>query len=219
MLNEKTRMVLKGFLFNPQVKFEYPLTAISTSNKSIIAFIDMEELGEEEFEEFGIIKTDTLLNIIDTIEEPEIEMTDSDIVIKNERVTQKIRKAPTSIFMNINKGSLKMVEENFEKLNEITIDNVALQDILKRARILGHDTFIIDSNKIITGIQNGSELEDETITQFETNGEKEIKLNISDLLKLPKDDYEMIAYTNGDVKLMVVKPSIPGVKVVISEKL
>ena len=219
MLNEKTRQVLKGFLFNPQVKFEYPVTAISTPNKSIIAFIDMEKLGEEDFNPFGIIKTDVLLSVIDTIDDPEITFTDTDVEIKNDRVSQKIRKSPTEIFITINKESLKMVKENFEKVLEINMDEGTLDDILKRAKILGHDTFIFKENKVLTGVQNGSELEDETETSIASEGNGEIILNINDLYKLPKLGYNFKVYTDGDVKLLIANPAIDGVEVVISEKL
>ena len=94
-MNSKTRENLKSFLVNPQVKFEYPVTAIGTPTKSTIILIDLEKLDENAANNekpFGIIKTDVLLNVINSIPDCEISHTDSDIIIKNDNVEQKIRK-------------------------------------------------------------------------------------------------------------------------------
>jgi len=223
MKNEITRKILKSFLVNPQVKFEYPITAVATPTKSIIVLINLEQLGEseEDFKEpFGIIKTDVLLNVIDNIKDAEIEMTESDIIIKNDRVKQKIRKSPPNIFMEIKKESIKVVEETFNVINELIVTDELLKDILTRAKLLGHDTFIIKENKIVTGRENGTELEDESETIIETEKDGEIKLNINDLIKLPIIDYKVKVYTNGDIKLVVLYPlDHDEVKVVVSEKL
>jgi hypothetical protein len=223
MRNEKTRKILGGFLINPQVKFEYPVTAIATPTKSMIVLVDMEQLGEnsEDFNPpFGIIKTDILLSVIDSIQDAEIEMTDSDIIIKNDTVKQKIRKSPANIFMEIKKESAKLVEDTFDVINEVDLSEEILGDILKRAKLLGHDTFVIKEGKIITGRENGNELEDESETIVSTNGNGEIKLNIIDILKIPVLDYKAKVYSNGDISLVILYPmDYPEVKVILSEKL
>jgi len=223
MITEKSREVIKKFLVNPSVKFEFPVTAIATPTKSIIALINLAELGENEEnykESFGIFKTDVLLNIINSIEDAEIEITESDIVIKNDIVTQKIRKSPANIFMNIKKDSINVVENSFDNINELLLTEELLKDILKRAKILGHTILKIEDNKIITGRENGTELEDETITKVETEKNGEIVLNISDILKLPVIDYKVKIYTNGEIKLAVFYPlDYNEVKVVVSEKI
>jgi len=222
-MNSKTREILKSFLVNPQVKFEYPVTAIGTPTKSTIILIDLEKLDEDaaNYEKpFGIIKTDVLLNVIDSIPDCEISHTDSDIIIKNDNVEQKIRKSPASIFMEIKKEAIKQVEEGFDVINSLQLSSEILKDILGRAKLLGHDTFIIKQNEIITGRENGNELEDESKTKISTEKDGEIKLNINDLLKLPTIDYNCKVYTNGDIKLIVLYPiDYPEVKVILTEKI
>ena len=223
MKQTKTREIFKNFLINPQVKFEYPVTAIATPTKSMIVLVDLQKSGEleEDFKEpFGIIKTDVLLNVIDLFNDPEIDLTGSDIVIKSEKSKQKIRKSPASIFMNVNKEAIKIVESDFEKINELAIDSSTLKDILSRAKLLGHDTLIIKEGKIVTGRENGTELEDESETIIETQGKGELKLNIIDLLKLPVLDYNIKIYTGNDIILAVMYPlDYPEVRIVVSEKL
>jgi len=223
MRNDRTRKILKAFLVNPQVKFEYPVTAISTPTKSLIALINMEQLDEEEKDynpSFGIIKTDVLLNILDSIEGADIEMTNTDIVIKNDKVKQKIRKSPANIFMEIKKESVNLVENTFDVINELTLDEETLEDILRRAKLLGHDTLIIQENKIITGRKNGNELEDESETFVQTEKDGKIILNIIDVLKLPLIDYKVKVFTNKDISLVIMYPmDYPEVKVILSEKL
>jgi len=223
MINAKSRETIRKFLVNPSVKFEYPVTAIATPTKSIIVLIDLEKLGEKEenYEKsFGIFKTDVLLNVISSIEDAEIEINESDIVIKNDIVTQKIRKSPKDIFMNIKKNSINVVENSFDNINELLLTEELLKDILKRAKILGHTVLKIEDNKIITGRENGTELEDETITKIETEKDGKIVLNISDILKLPVIDYKVKIYTNGEIKLAVLYPlDYNEVKVVVSEKI
>jgi hypothetical protein len=106
------------------------------------------------------------------------------------------------------------------KINELAIDSSTLKDILSRAKLLGHDTLIIKEGKIVTGRENGTELEDESETIIETQGKGELKLNIIDLLKLPVLDYNIKIYTGNDIVLAVMYPlDYPEVKIVVSEKL
>jgi hypothetical protein len=223
MRNDRTRKILGNFLINSQVKFEYPITAISTPTKSMIVLVNLEELNEDENDfnpSFGIVKTDVLLSILNSIEDADIDMTDTDIIIKNDKVKQKIRKSPSNIFMDIKKESAKLVEETFDIINEVDISEEVLKDILTRAKLLGHDVLIIKENKIVTGRENGTELEDESETKVETSSNGEIKLNIVDILKLPILDYKFKVFTNEDIKLVIAYPiDYPEVKVILSEKL
>ena len=43
MKQTKTREIFKNFLINPQVKFEYPVTAIATPTKSMIVLVDLQK--------------------------------------------------------------------------------------------------------------------------------------------------------------------------------
>jgi len=223
MKTARTRTLMKMFLFNPQVKFEYPITAISNQTKSLIAFIDLSKTGEEaeDFENpFGIIKTDVLLNVIDNIDEPEIEIDETDIIISNDKIKQKIRKSPANIFIDVNKDSLGLVENTFDLIGEVQISEEEFKDILKRAKILGHDTMVIEKDKIITGKENGNELEDESEIKIENDMNDKIVLNLNEVLKLPMIDYKFKFFTNGDIKLGIIYPiDFPEVKIVISEKI
>ena len=222
MFTERTRKILQGFLINPQVKFEYPITAISTPTKSMIVFINMKETGEKEEdfkEKFGIIKTDVLLSLLNNITDAEVISDNSNIIIKNDKIKQKIRKSPPNIFMDIRKESIDLVENTFKVINEFELSKDIFKNILSRAKLLGHDVLVIKENKIITGRENGKELEDESETLIETSNKGEIKLNIIDILKLPIIDYKFKIY-KGEVKLVIAYPKdFEEVKVVISERL
>ena len=222
MLN-RTREIISKFLFNTQVKFEYPITAISTPTKSLIAFIDLEKIGEnaENFKNpFGIIKTDVLLRIIDKIPNSDVKFEETDIVISNDRITQKIRKSPANIFLNVKKEAIDMIETSFHCNNEIDLSSEDLKDILDRAKLLGHDTLIIKKDLIITGRENGTELEDEAQTKIETKSDGEVKLSIANLNAVPTIDYKIKIFTNGDIRAVLMYPvDYPEVKVAVTEKL
>jgi len=220
MKNKKTREILKAFLINPQVKFTYPITTIMNIEKSVIAFIDMEALGEDEFKEYGIAKTDTLLALIDAIPNSEVEIGETDIVIKNEKTTQKFRKSPADLFLEAKTGVLKTIEESFDKTIELELDEKTLADTLKIAKLLGLDTLVLKDNKIITGRAVGDDLEDENVTEIEGSFNGEIKLNVNDIAKLPLMTYNIRVFTNGEHTVSFWESDkVAGVKVVISEKL
>jgi len=220
MKNKKTREILKAFLINPQVKFTYPITTIMNIEKSVIAFIDMEALGEDEFKEYGIAKTDTLLALIDAIPNSEVDIGETDIVIKNDKTTQKFRKSPADLFLEAKTAVLKTIEESFDKTIELELDEKTLADTLKIAKLLSLDTLVLKDNKIITGRAVGDDLEDENVTEIEGNFNGKIKLNVNDIAKLPLMTYHIRVFTNGEHTVSFWESDkVSGVKVVISEKL
>jgi len=222
-----TRKILKSFLTYPQVKFTYPMTGITNNEKSLIVFIDMEKLGEEKFEDFAISKTDTLLNIIDTIEKSgdvEIDLNnETDIIIKNNKITQKIRKSPLNLFQDVNSKSIDVVRQTADKIIDCEVKGSELRDIIGISRMLGNDTMILKDNKIITGKSFNKTLENENEYILD-NGtfEDDIRLSLEYISKLPILDYRIegfkIEKEGMVVKLVFLTPlEIDGVLVVISE--
>jgi len=229
---QTTRKIVKSFLTYPQVKFTYPITGITNNEKSLIVFIDMEKLGEEEFKDFAVSKTDMLLSIIDKIENIEgndnVEINlddDMDIVITSDKLNQKIRKSPINLFQNVNHKSVDLVKEQADKVIETKITKEELSSILDIAKTVQNDTLILKDNKVITGKLFNKTLEnDNEFTLDNGTFESEIKLDINHFYKLPKIDYKIEVYElNKDgqnIRLAFLTPKdIDGVLVIISEKL
>jgi len=228
MTSKNTRTVIKSFLFNPAVKFQYPMTSILNAERSLIAFIDMEKLGEEQFSDFGIAKTDTLLSVIDAITESTVTIeNDKDpenITIKNSKTTQKIRKSSPDLFQEAKAETISMIRGSFDTVIEIDLMKEDLKDLVQISRMLSLDTLVLKDNKMVSGRASGNDMEDENITEIEGKFDSDngsFKLDLTNLAKLPQMDYKLTVYHRADdnIKVAFLEPDTTGVLVVVSEKL
>jgi len=219
MRKETTRKIMKSFMINPMARLDYPITSLVSPNKSIIAFIDMEKLGEEPFDSFGTSRLDILLNIADTIKGSTLEFTDTDIIVKNDRVKQKVRKSSEDLFEQAKYEVLEHIETNMDKIADIDLDSQTLKEITTSAKMLGLDTMIVKEGKIITAKDFNGDLEDENEIKIEGEVKQETSFNVEDFFKIPNGNYSLKIYTNGDVSTAIITPEkIQQVKIVIAQK-
>lgn len=75
MLNESTRQVLKslGGIGNSAI-IRYPLTSVLQLDKSLVAFVDLEALGETQFEDFGLYYMSEFLGLLDFYSNADIQI-------------------------------------------------------------------------------------------------------------------------------------------------
>jgi hypothetical protein len=204
------------------------MTSILNAERSLIAFIDMEKLGEKSFSDFGIAKTDTLLSVVDAIPDScitlENEKDPENITIENSKTTQKIRKSSPNLFQEAKPETISMIRGSFDTVIDIELKKEDLKDLVQISRMLSLDTLVLKDNKMISGRASGNDMEDESITSIEGTFDSDngsFKLDLTNLAKLPQMDYKLTVYHRQDdnIKVAFLEPDTNGVLVIISEKL
>ena len=98
MLNSATQNILNSLkdISNTAI-ISYPKTGIQDIERSIVAFFDVKELGETEFEEFGLMNVTEFLNLISLVDNAEISITDKIATVKNDMFESKYYTTDVSI--------------------------------------------------------------------------------------------------------------------------
>lgn len=88
VLTEKTREVLSLLSeVNKIGVIQYPITNIKSESGSVVAFFNTKDLGEQEFNSFGIFNIHEFLQVINLSEDPVVELKDNiiDITTKDSK--------------------------------------------------------------------------------------------------------------------------------------
>jgi hypothetical protein len=228
---ESTRSVLKSFLVNPKIKMNYPITSIVSPWDSVIVFIHMDKLGEEEFNSFGVRKMDTLLSAIDVYEDPVITFEGNNIVLTTSSDKQEIRTSTPELNALIKEPkyeALKAIENSpadYNKIFDVVIDK---EDLIKKSKIqklFGLEVYRIkgenDNCQISVCNLNGSVGENEATSNIDGTGDGEIVFSVEDISMLPILDYKVSVYerTANGSKISIWRPvDIPEVEVIVTQK-
>jgi hypothetical protein len=194
---ENTIPILKKLIqISNSAIIEYPKT-ILTNDHSIIAAINLDDLGEENFEKFGIYNLSQFLNLIDYFgENTFIEKKDENVIINNGKLKQLYE--TTSINL-LEKFSVK--PEIFEKVKSVKtslyfeLNNDDLKHIKKIASILGHTDLIIDAKEkrlIITTLDANDNFQNPNYypLDIDTNETNMFIFDILNISKIPDGNYE-----------------------------
>jgi len=230
---QKTRQVLKSFLVNTKVKMNYPITSIANPWDSVIVFIHMDRLGEDEFESFGVRKMDTLLATVDIYNEPNIELKPDNIVISTDRDRQEIRTASPELNALIKEpkyAALQGIEGNagaFTKTFDTDITKDELQQKSKIQRLHGLESYVLEVEKGKLNFTvcnlNGKVKENPATTHLDDteDEDKMVVFSVDDVSMLPAMDYNVKVYKNNanGSQISIWRPTeLPEVEVVITEK-
>jgi len=230
MRNKETRQLMKAFLVNPKVKMQYPITGITSQFDSVIVFINLEKLGEDTFEPFGIRQMDTVLNVIDVYNEPNVELTPSNIIITTDKDKQEIRTASqemTNLIKSPKYEALKTIETNttmFEKIMEVEISKSDLSSKLKVQRLLGLEILKIEADGDATLSvcnMNGQVTDNEAKSEINGSGNGTFILNVEDIGLIPIMDYNVKVYKNtqNGAQISIWRlPEHDAIEIIITEK-
>jgi hypothetical protein len=91
LLNKNTNIVISQLKdISESIIFSYPITGVSDSNKTILAFIDLQKMNVEDFQEFGIIKFKELLDLLAIAgDEADATLKDGILYIQSENISCK----------------------------------------------------------------------------------------------------------------------------------
>jgi hypothetical protein len=232
MLNNNTRAVVNQLRdISPSVIFTYPITGIRDAAKTIIAFIELDKLGENEFEEFGVIKVKEFMDLLNIAGEAESSITNGVINIKSKQLKCKYITTDLSVLerdFRAKDSMLAKVEET-PTASSFKITSHELDQIKKVSSLLGLENFVVSSKddevKVTVGNTSiNARSESNEFSLVLTNGEVieecNVLLSISNVKKLPSGDYDVkIAKSaNGNVIIRFSSTTIAGLTIFIATK-
>lgn len=229
MLNQNTRAVLGQLsAINQSMIITYPVSTI-IMGKSIQAFVDLEQLGETEFDEIGLFNIGEFNSVINVIDEPEITNDNGTLTISNSSTSIKYGSTSIDIIEDECRGDASLLER--VKTNEV-VASFALPlkelDRLKKMSVTLKDL----SDLVITTSTSNVDLM-VTSKERSSNNYKVVldanegtKAGISMILimdiinKLPASDYEVTVYRSkkGGLVALFSSVNVPGLDLVVSAK-
>jgi len=185
---------------------QYPITNFNPADKSILAFLNLEELGEEPFEKFGIYKISEFLQLLDFYSDAEINLDGNVITIKNDITTQR--------YITTNENNLKSFEvssaiiskiEQSPLIGNINLTSDDIERIKKISNLLSLSELGISSteSEIVFTIQADSsqfntqtQNDNKTIMSGGATEAFELKIKMDSIQKLPVCDYTIEIHKN-----------------------
>lgn len=185
----------------------WPVTNFNPTDKSVIAFIDLEKLGEPSFEQFGIYRISEFLQLLDYYDDASVSLDNNVITIKSDSTVQryittnennlssfsvspaildKISEAPLACSIHVSKEEMDRIKKisNLLSLHELGIKSVNGEIIF---------TIQADSNKSNIQAQN----DNKTIMEGTSNEDFAIAMKIESIQKLPNCDYNVEIHRNA----------------------
>lgn len=232
MLNKNTQAVVSQLRdISPSVIFSYPITGIRDASKTIIAFIELDKLGENEFEEFGVIKCKEFMDLLSIAGEAESSIENGIITIKSKDLKCKYITTDLDVLerdFRAKETMLAKVEEA-PSASTFKITSQELDKIKKVSSLLGLENFVVSSksDKVVVTVGNTSiNAKSESnefsmvLSESDVSEDCDVLLSISNVKKLPSGDYDVkIAKSaNGAVIIRFSSCSIAGLTIFIATK-
>jgi len=213
MLNKETLGILKQLgQINQEQIITYPRTTIILG-KAIQAFLDVDKLGEEEFEEIGIYDINQLYSVVGVIEKPEITYNDRFLEIKSSTTSEKTRYGTTQveIIESSTRGNPDLVDRirtNTEVLSfDITTDELnkfkTMSSLLKNLSDLSIESKGDEVTLTVKSVEKSTNSYNKT---FKGDVKEEISmLLVMDIIKkLPNSDYKVTVFKSKKGSLVAV---------------
>lgn len=207
----------------------WPITGVKASNGTIAAFINLENIGVQEFPEFGVLKFKELVDLLNIAgaDSEAIVGDDGIITISSSAVKCKYYTTSTSILEEHFRAKVSMLEKTSaaESALEFSLSNQQIDQLKKAGTLLkvedivvsGKDgTVTITAENLTQSSSNGFSLIPETASIFE---DSEICISTTNFSKLPAGNYDVKIAKNGTSYVTRFdSKSVEGLTIVILAK-
>jgi len=229
MLNKNTREIL-GQLgqINPSQIVTYPVTTIILG-KAIQAFLDLSQLGEDEFDEFGVYDISQLNSVVSVIDEPEITNDNGTLTIKNKTQSIKYGTTNLSIIESECRGKPDLIDRitgNNELVMSFELDAKELDRLKKMAGLLKELSDLIITGKTDGNVDISVTSKEKSSNNYVVNVQGEVQEEVSMSLvmdivkKLPNSGFKVSVYKSAKGSLVAVFGStgVDGLNIVLAAK-
>jgi hypothetical protein len=227
MLNSKSQAILTELsAISTATVLKYPITGIKDPSKSMLAFIDLSEFGEESFEDYGIFNLPEFMQVINLVDDAKIELDNGVIGISNDSSSIKYYTTNTDLLEETYAANPK-VRDNITKAFtacNFTLDEKTLDKLKKTSSLMKLEHLVVNSvgdNVSLeitdTSMQSSNNFK-LNVPANEANEDSRIVLKMELLRKLPASNYEVKVAKNattGSYITMFSSKDIPTLDIVI----
>jgi len=228
MLNNETQKILSDLsTISTTAIVSHPITGVQDIDRSIVAFINVEELGEDKFDDFGLMNINEFLNLISYVDGAEIDIKDRIATIKNDAQNAKYYTTDISIIEEAY-GTNPAILENISKAFEAANFDVSAEQLSKLSKISGS----LKVNDLVVYPQDGGIVLDVTdSTKTDTNSLKttimgecndddmKIVIDMNNIKKIPGGNYNIKVAKNpksGSYITLWTSQDLPSLQIVVS---
>lgn len=230
MLTKKTQAILSDLAsISTAAIIDYPITGIQDSGKSMVAFIDLSQFGEEEFEKFGIFNLSELLSILGVVDNAEVKLSDDGVItIKNDNSSIKYFTTNLDLLSQTFSANPK-IPENIKaapSAMSFTLESGVLDKLKKTSTLMKLEHLVVNTSSddeiqlTITGINKDSSNNYKIkVTDTENTGTHKIILDMENIKKLPAGNYSVKVAQNAKTKsyiTMFSSKDIPSLEIVVN---
>jgi hypothetical protein len=228
LLSKKTQAILGDLAsISTAAIIRYPITGIQDSGKSMVAFIDLSQFGEEEFEDYGIFNLSELLSVLGVIDNAKVTLDDGVITIKNDNSSIKYFTTNIDLLSQTFSANPK-IPENIAaapSAMEFKLESAVLEKLKKTSSLLKLEHIVVASNDdsidlTITGQNKVSSNNFKIKIADATNtGVHNIIIDMENIKKLPASNYSVKVAQNAKTKsyiTMFTSLDVPSLQVVIN---
>lgn len=207
MLNAQTYGVISSLKeISDDMIFSYPIMGVSDSNKTIMAYLDVQGLGNEDFTEFGIMGVKQYLDLLN-IAGKDVDVTNKEGVLFISSPSIKCKYSTTNIGILESKNCRAplTLPQNFEgatKAIEFYMSAEDMEKIKKVSSLLKFEDVVITSEegKIVIKVDNETQKSSNDFKIY-VDGECldddiAVVMSVNNIKKLPQGNYVIRASKN-----------------------
>jgi hypothetical protein len=233
VLSENTRKVLSQLTdINKIAVIDYPLMNVKSESGTVVAFFSTKDLGEQEFEPFGVFNTQELLQVIGLSEDPEIVLENNIISITGSDSSIRYTTTDLGILGDYTKykpvvlektkavdtvTEFKLSADNFSRLKKASDVFKNLEDFIIKSDDSGKVNIEIgESNKKIKN-SNSYTLS----VDAEVQKEIDISIDVKNIKIIPTGNYTVQIKYNEDkdaYRVLMVSEDIDSLEFIIAIK-
>lgn len=207
MLNAQTYSVISTLKeISDDMIFSYPTMGISDSNKTIMAYLDLEGLGNSDFKEFGIMGVKQYLDLLNIAgKDATIDNKDGILNIKSPSIGCKYATTNIGILEAKNCRAPVALPSNFEnaiKAIEFEISAEDMDKIKKVSALLKFEDVVITSEngKVVIKVDNENQRSSNDFKIYLEGACEDndiaVVMSVSNIKKLPQGNYVVRASKN-----------------------
>lgn len=227
ILNNKTLKVLQSLSsINNSVIMSYPTVCVK-DGKAVQAYFDVSQLGEDDFQEFGIYGITDFLSAVSLVTDPSIQLDGTVLKISNKNTKVSYNTANVGLLEEQCRGDFELLTriKSNEKIGSFELSN----ETFKALRIASN-TLKDLPNLIISSVENGILLKisanEKTSNSYsttidaETTEEFDIIVTLAMLKKIPNGDFKVDVYKSkkGSKVLVFTSKNIESLEIILSVK-